>query len=329
MSPIPSAAEAYYRQLPRLVQLQPRLRRLAETVGRVDDLSLFQWAQLLAMILEFKPDLVLELGRGWGNSTCVFTEAAYQLGQTLPCRVVSLCLADTWRKQTLPKVRAIMPPEWFRPLTASETDICAFDFGPVLAPAQRVAVFWDAHGFKVAAAVLSRVLPAVAPKPHLVLMHDMCDARYLGEEARFYRDRPLWTGNDWAGPRVRLGHLESTVEQAIAALDFTSRNRVELHSADHSFHTELDRGRQAELERALGDGFSLNGHWCYFSLNEGEPPFTFPRAEPVAAPGPPTRTRSGWLARAATHWTRHRAERSAAVEDVPAPSQPGGNRTHV
>ena len=37
----------------------------------------------------------------------------------------------------------------------------------------------------------------------------------------------LWRGNDWSGPRVRLGHLDSCVEQAVAMVDFTSRNGVD------------------------------------------------------------------------------------------------------
>src|SRR3954471_14076850 len=40
------------------------------------DLPLEGWRQLYDLTVAFQPDLVIELGRGWGNSTCVFTEAA-------------------------------------------------------------------------------------------------------------------------------------------------------------------------------------------------------------------------------------------------------------
>jgi len=240
----------------------------------------------MAMVLEFQPDLILELGRGYGNSTCALTEAAHHLPQRgdRACSLLSLCLADTWRTRTLPKLRALVAPDWVQPISALETNICAFDFDPVLKPAQRVFVFWDAHGFEVAEVVLGKIMPALADKPHLVVMHDLVDVRYLPEESRFYGENPLWTGNDWSGPRVRLGDVESPVEQAVAALDFTSRNRVPLFSADHSFHSELTESQKEELRAILGELYSLNAFWFYFSLNGGEPPFTFPVLMPPSAP---------------------------------------------
>jgi hypothetical protein len=41
--------------------------------------------------------VILELGRGQGNSTCAFTEATnLKQGQM---RVLSLCLSDNWERQ--------------------------------------------------------------------------------------------------------------------------------------------------------------------------------------------------------------------------------------
>ncbi len=301
----PSAARACYQQRQLLSELKPRILSLCAAVGRPTDLCPFQWAQLMAMVLDFQPDLVLELGRGCGNSTCAFTEALHHLPGGSQRRLLSLCLADTWRTSTLPKVRALMPADWFEPISALETNICAFDFDSAIGSARRVLVFWDAHGFEVAEVVLGKIMPALAAKPHVVLMHDLCDARYLPESSRLYGQNPLWTGNNWSGPQVRIGNVESTVEQAIAAIDFTSRNRVPLLSADHSLRSELTGDQKEELRQVLGELFSLNAFWFYFTLNGAEPPLTFPvlRLSPPPAAQSAVKSR-GWLERTAARWKR-------------------------
>jgi hypothetical protein len=51
--------------------------------GRVEprraDFSNAQYLQVLALTLDFASDLVIEVGRGYGNTTCVTTEAASRL----------------------------------------------------------------------------------------------------------------------------------------------------------------------------------------------------------------------------------------------------------
>ena len=69
-------ATAYWNQRQKLSALRDRFTGMGEAVGELTHLSSFQWAQLAAMALEYQPDLIIELGRGKGNSTCVFTEAA-------------------------------------------------------------------------------------------------------------------------------------------------------------------------------------------------------------------------------------------------------------
>ena len=93
-------------------------------------------------------------------------------------------------------------------------------------------VFWDAHGYDLAECVLGRILPLLRDKKHVVLVHDLSDGRYMSDFS--YGDNGLWRNNDWGGPRLQLGHLNSGVEQAVSLVDFCSRNNVTLHSADQS-----------------------------------------------------------------------------------------------
>src|SRR5918996_4862142 len=92
---IPTPAQAYWNQRHAIADRKDRILRLAEAVDWEQDLFPSQWAQLMSLALEFRPDLILELGRGSGNSTCAFVEAAHLLCKDSP-HVVSLCLTDTW-----------------------------------------------------------------------------------------------------------------------------------------------------------------------------------------------------------------------------------------
>jgi FkbM family methyltransferase len=270
-------ARAYWNQRSPLANARDRIRALSQAVNHSSDLLPYQWAQLMSVVLDYDPDLVLELGRGKGNSTCAFTEAAnLKQGNT---RVLSLCLSDNWERETVPKVRTIVPKEWFKPLQTLRADILQFDYELALADAHRIVIFWDAHGFDIAECVLGEILPVVADREHLVIMHDMSDARYSSDEQFEYGQHGLWKGNNWSGPRLKLGFIDSAVEQSIAALDFTTRNQLTLDSADHSFRTNLTPAQQSEMQGLLGELFETQGHWFYFTLNERTGPYKFPRFE--------------------------------------------------
>jgi hypothetical protein len=266
-------AQAYWNQRHALAKSRDRVEMAAQSINRFSDLSLFQWAQLMAMALEFHPDLILELGRLKGNSTCAFTEAANLLAPH-SSRVLSICNSPDWGVETRPRLGRILPATWFEPLTTEKADILTFDFARVLAGANRVLIFWDAHGFEVAECVLGGILPLIATRPHVVIMHDMSDARYAGSDD--YQGMGLWNGLSAGKRRMRLGNIDSAVAQAIAILDFTTRNKLTLDSADHSYHSELTNDQCAEMERLLGEMFSLSAHWFWFSLNERSGPYTFP-----------------------------------------------------
>ena len=262
-----------------------RILSLHRAVGKAVDMSLYQFAQFTSAALEFAPDLILELGRYLGNSTCAFTEAANLLGGARRCRVVSLCYSVEWEKLTVPKLRGLVPPDWLAPLEARRGDIVSFDYRRLLEGAGRVLLFWDAHGFEVAECVLATILPLLADRAHVVMLHDMSDVRYAPETS--YQGRGLWKGRDDDGSRIRVGLIDSAVPQSIAVQDFAARNRITLDSADHSFDVELKQvpGRVQEMRALLGDElFSLEGHWFWFTLNERPGPYTFPRPPALKAP---------------------------------------------
>jgi hypothetical protein len=269
-----SPGAAYWRQRREVAARLPRLRALADAVAHPQDLSPPQWSQLVSLTLDYEPDLVVEIGRGYGNSTCVFTEAVQ--GRT--ARVVSVCLSSDWMLRIVGRLSPLVPRDWFSPLDARVEDVRDTDFEALVGQAGRVLVFWDAHGFTVAERVLGCFLPVLLEREHLVVMHDLSDARYMSPASARYGGRPLWRANDWSGPRLRLGHIDTAVEQAVAIVDFCSRNQLALRSADESLRETFggDTAREAEMGEVLGESFSLEAHWFYFSMNERIGEFTFP-----------------------------------------------------
>jgi hypothetical protein len=279
----PSPADAYYDQRQAIAATSDRLRRLREAINDPVNLSSFQWAQWFAYVRDYHPDLVLELGRGNGNSTAAVNEALHQLGHG---RLVSFCLTQTWREKTVPLLAPLVEADWFDRIEARVGNVLHEDFRQIIGDARRVLLIWDAHGFEIASLVLGHVLPTLADREHFVIMHDISDLRFRDKSEMSYGDDELWQGmerayrGDGRGSRVCLGWVFTLVDQAISVVDFLTRNGGDLRSADESFHREIGQSpdRLAEIQRALSaDDWSMMADWAYFSLNELPAPYTFPR----------------------------------------------------
>jgi predicted O-methyltransferase YrrM len=154
------------------------------------DLPIENWLELHDLTVAFRPDLVLELGRGYGNSTCVFTAAA----QTVGCRVVSIGFDSerAWETQTAPRLAEVVEANWFAPLTAVQDDITTVDFRPLLGRSSRTLVFWDAHGTDVAAALFDHLLPALPAENKVVVDDIWTTPERYGLQAEFQAGT-LWS----------------------------------------------------------------------------------------------------------------------------------------
>jgi hypothetical protein len=89
--------------------------------------------------------LIVEVGRGYGNSTVVLTEVAHTLG----VQVVSVDSDDQPRFEsvTWPKLQPVVGDEWRLPLEVIHSDL-----RDLMPPAcERCFLFWDVHGAEVAA----------------------------------------------------------------------------------------------------------------------------------------------------------------------------------
>jgi hypothetical protein len=273
-------ARYYYDQREQIHQDAPLLRTLIEAVNWQNDLTPSGWAQWYSVALGFKPDLIVELGRGYGNSTAIFCQAASRLEHT---RVVSVCNSAEWNTVTVPRLQKVVPPGWFDALDARVTDILDVDYETLLRGGQRVLFLWDAHGFQIAEVVLAQILPLLASREHLVVMHDISDTRYAAVP-KSYEGLPIWKGSTFPGApgspsaRVNIGWMNSMQDQVVAIADFAFRNDLEIGSADHAYAQffAADRAAAAEMTQVLGDEmFSLSAHWAFLSL-AGKEPLHFP-----------------------------------------------------
>ncbi len=277
----------YFDQRRRIAEDLPVLRELIAAVGRTNDLSPSNWTQWYSVALGFEPDLILELGRGNGNSTAVFAQAAQQLGRwkwTRRRNVVSLCRSGEWASTVVPRIEQVVDKAWFANVEARQTDILSTDYAEIIGDHERVLLLWDAHGFEIAELVLGEILPRLVDRRHLVLMHDISDNRY-GHGQRSYGGQPLWKGSEWQRQtglwqsRLNIGWMNSVQDQVMALADFAARNDLEIESADHVDATFFGAHPEyaGEMRRLIGDEFfSLVAHWAFLSLNGKEGPFHFP-----------------------------------------------------
>lgn len=275
-------ASAYWNQRMVLASSRQRIKEMSETVNDQNGLTLSQWAQFTAMTLEFKPDLIIELGEGEGSSTCLFTESANLLGGRSATQVANVCNSTNFVTEGIPRLfkKGLINRNWLEPLDYWHTNILTFDYEKLLEGKKRVVLFWDAHGFEVAGCVLGKILPLLQNKNHIVLMNGISDKRYIKNEELQYNGQKLWRDTTAKGPRLVLGNIISAQAQAVSITDFSSRNGIEILSADHSYYSEIKPYSKHvdEMRHLLGNElFSLQGNWSYFSLNEYPSPITFPR----------------------------------------------------
>jgi hypothetical protein len=275
-------ARAYYDQRSAIAGDAPVLRALIEAVAAPNDLSSTQWAQWYSVACAYKPDLILELGRGRGNSTAVFAQAASRLPAT---KIVSLCRTADWMSLVVPRLASVVAPEWFDRIDARVTDILAVDYDEILAGHERVLLVWDAHGFEIADTVLGEILPKLVARDHLIVMHDILDNRYDSQARRSYDGQPLWKGAAWQeqtgtwGAAVNIGWMHSIQDQVIAVADFAVRNAFEVRSADHEYASFFasQPACSDEMRRVVGgEFFSPIAKWAFWSLTGLAGPFHFP-----------------------------------------------------
>jgi len=243
----------------------PGLEGRLATLECPDYMSPLQALCLAAFSLELRPDVVIDLGTGNGNSTAAFATARETHGQG---RIHTFDFKPYWEEFAASRLK-----KTGLALDCVESrvgDLTRFDFRPLLAEAERVLVFWDAHGFAVAQHVLGHIMPAIVDKPHVVICHDISDNRFLHPSFKEYGGKRFWRGmgdyykSDGQTHYGNIGWATSIVDQVIPIVDFCWRNDLELHSADY----ELNEWRKTAFLAGMSEPYRALAHLAYFSMNE-------------------------------------------------------------
>lgn len=187
------------------------LKQLYFAVDRPTDLGWPQWQALYEFTIHTNPRLIVELGRGYGNSTCLFTEAS----QRINCRVVSidwdrgnrrLPLGRAFERKTWPRVQPLVNSDWRRNLVIIRGNIMKMDFHEILGEDQRTLLFWDVHGEKLANFIISKIFPILIQREHEIAVHDIHDANSRDKYVR--------------------GNLASNFEELLPLADYLTEQRL-------------------------------------------------------------------------------------------------------
>jgi glycosyltransferase involved in cell wall biosynthesis len=223
-APVFDALSALRNQAALVSEKGPQLNKLRTLIDR-PVLAWIEWLLLFASSVDYRPDLIVELGRGFGNSTCVLTEAANALGN---CRVRSYGY-DTehaYETLTVPRIRPVVSRDWFDRQEIIHEDINEVSATDMLRDARRVFVFWDAHGQELAQHVLARILPELATREHLIMVHDIHDTRHNPVDPQYLTAEGLLS--HWQSD------LMSPYEELVPICDFVSRNRIRIDTPARS-----------------------------------------------------------------------------------------------
>jgi hypothetical protein len=282
------ASQAIDRQKASVAADLDLMANLFRRVNCPSSFSFRQWCHFSALILEFRPDVVLEIGRSLGGSTTAMTQAVQHLEHT---KVKSWCITDDWTKETVPKLRDLVPPGWFDRLEAYRADVHDVDFTDHVRDASRVFFFWDSFHHRVNERVFTHLLPLLAEKAHIVAVHDVSDNRYASGGLKSYEGKGYYRNEDefYAFPnqtaRLNIGWVNTVTNGALPILDFCYRNNIELHSVDHELFEDIvrDETKLNQIRACLNErvglpeaAFHPPHDFAYFSLNEARGPYQFP-----------------------------------------------------
>lgn len=245
-----------------LVEDAEQLFHLRDLVGRGGDLSGAQWLQLYATTLSFAPDLVVELGRGYGNSTTVFVQASHRLGG-VPVVSVGYDFEETWRMETAPRLRGELGATWDAAVELHQIDISRLDFAPIFARGRRILLFWDAHGRRLARRIIRSLLSQIAERENLVAVHDVTDGRYLEPDGI---------------AETIAGRFHSPFEEIASLHSFLSASEIGVETPAESLRRARESRPEdwAALVAALPSGFVEkdlldDSHWICFSVAAQRP----------------------------------------------------------
>ncbi len=266
------AAKAYWENRQVLAEVQEKVKFLHKAVGYESHLLPYQYGQLIAMALIFKPDLILVFGAEVGHATCAFTQAAHILTGERSCSVISVNSSLTWRDEVEPRLWKLLSESWFKPVRVSHYYPPSMaELELLLDNSHRVLLYWNDQKLDALTYLLGKVIPLIESKQHLVIVHSLYHNRHLAHEQYQYGDRVWWQEGQITQDFAHFEHYYGMASLVVPLLDFISRSGTEMYLADRSYAEMFKEYHFAEMWDLFGNDetslFSSFGSWGYFSLN--------------------------------------------------------------
>jgi len=153
----------------RILERAELFDKIFNVIGKKDFWGLSEFILLYGMISYFKPKYILELGRAFGNSLYSISIAADDLGYK-PELIESVCLADSIfesKKKVEGQVGYNLNPE----IRITTNNFLKYDRS-VFLNADEILILYDIHGRKLIRHFLSKYVPILKQKRHIVFFHD-------------------------------------------------------------------------------------------------------------------------------------------------------------
>jgi FkbM family methyltransferase len=261
----PLLSTALWEQREVLTQALPRLERWREVLDDrcFEEFSPHQWVLLWAVIWDFQPDLVLQIGRGSGVMALAVQEAMLSIEGG---HFVTVSTDDKLERFLLPKISPHLSDSWYEGFSLHVREPRTLPYERLLRGKERVLILWVSPEERDAELVMSSLLPAVAERSHLLALMNSGDLRFQSKE-KSAEQASRKRGQERL---LHLGHLCAPVAVATEILDFTTRNELVLDSGSQEILDFCDhyKLRSRELQERLGEPWFLRaGNWWWLSLS--------------------------------------------------------------
>ncbi len=153
--------------------LEDRKTYFKDLYGRIDasqDFTFDDWEILFHTLENYRPDYVLEVGRGAGNSTCVLLDYCMRYSGVDFC---SVDLYDNWGMHT----SKVLPQEFMAKIknrTMLHQNFMDFEIDKIIGASwERLFLFWDVNDTEATTRLTTQFLPHLIDRNALGVVHDV------------------------------------------------------------------------------------------------------------------------------------------------------------
>ncbi len=225
------------------VRAAPILEPLFQLVNSPGDFSFSDWLMLHALAVETSPAAIVEVGRGYGNSTCTLLQVANEIG----CPMVSVDLNGAGWAVTAPKLARLKGRRWTKRARYIDRDVTRLRPEAILPTNTGILFFWDAHGQQIADHLIRQWLPMMSNS--LAVVHDISDLRALRTEISL---------------PYRCGPFISPYDELPPLYDYWAKIGVEVRSPGLDLAEAKIADLEIQLPKLARPLIGPGGHWVYW-----------------------------------------------------------------